>query len=73
MALLTGEAPAQRWAGRHDDELAALIVLRDGHTTYWRAPRLAHDLMVDAWERRALLDGDRYAVLFMRELIALRE
>lgn len=73
MVLLTGDAPAQRRADWYDDELAALIVRRDGHINHWRSPHCTDDPLVDAWERREIRSGHLYAALFARDLIALRE
>jgi hypothetical protein len=68
--LLAEVNPIQR-AAADDDEIAALIVRRNGHATQWRLSRLDHDSLVDAWERGALLRGRHYAVLFASELAKL--
>lgn len=68
------EAPVQRWTDpSRGSDLAAAVIVLDGHREEWRADELASDLDVTDWFARALTDRHPdYASLWWADLAHLR-
>ena len=66
--VMAGDIPAQRRAGRQDDDVAAMVWRARGRTRTWVDDRLRCNNDVTAWVARTLRQSTEFAVLYTNDV-----